>query len=151
VEWSAPGLHSSRTTPCSWSGRTTPAACNWNDSHIIASTGAYFFDLDAMDGMSAGIDIPDQPGVYAIRNGKGWYSRGDGWTTDDESGVDGDIVPATVEDLERFGFTPEELLDELRETMDDYEEGLLAYFQGSGAPPQPWAAGLADKTAPAAA
>lgn len=85
---------------------------------ILMSTGSYFFHDGEID---SGLYEDLAPGVYALLDGQPWSDKSwtdCGWEYD--GGINGTPVPATIEHLERFGFTPESLIHELRHVAFDY-------------------------------
>ena len=96
----------------------------WNDeqgdlkTYIIAHSGAYMFWSDGGECGFCGLDEPEEPGLWVLENGVPW-STGDGMWEEHDSGMDGDMVPATEERARAIsGLDTQSLAREFLDVMD---------------------------------
>lgn len=96
--------------------------------HVLAHTGAYLFwqvaDL-GYDPWELGIGQPEAPGVYVLENGTVWTDHGSPANDfERDSGIDGPLVPATVEQIAAWGFDEAKIMATLRDDLGlEWPEG----------------------------
>lgn len=83
--------------------------------HVLGHTGYVFHVTDSIEDQFYGNGV--EPGVWIFRNAKFWsYESYEG---ERDWGIDGDWEPATLADLDRFGYTAESLTVEIRDIVED--------------------------------
>lgn len=99
-------------------------------TQILAHTGPYMFyavreaGLDCQD---MGIELPEAPGLYVIKDPKPWVDHGGPWNEYEyDEGLEGTLTPATPEQIASWGFDDARLVDHLRDEME------LGFPQGMG-------------------
>lgn len=96
-------------------GKEGETACS-----CLGSTGIAFHRQDCIEDNFYGQDVEE--GLWVYEKAKAWaYQSHEGeW----DAGIDGDWRPATVEDLARFGYSPEDMDREIPDrTEEDFVEG----------------------------
>ena len=90
---------------------------------FMGMSGITFHHADAVEDNFYGAGIEE--GLWVLRDAKWWTDRDHEGGYD--SGIDGDWHPATVEDLERFGYTLETASAEIADRIEvDPDPGLAA-------------------------
>jgi hypothetical protein len=89
-----------------------------NQCYTLGTTGIWFFHTPNAE--EAGVDISGDPGIFLFTNGQPW--GGQYWTDcgyEYDSGIEGDLIPATLEDLEKMGYDVESLRTEMVAVLED--------------------------------
>ena len=99
--------------PVDETGDETACAC-------LGASGIAFYRQDSIEDNFYGENVEEGLWVYA--NAKAWAHQS--YEGEWDAGIDGDWRPATVEDLERFGYTAEDIDQEIAgHTEEEYVPG----------------------------
>jgi hypothetical protein len=110
------------------------------EAHVLMKSGISFFYTDGDGCSDCGIEEPEEPGLWILKNGKSWVGRD--WETGvvDEWGIDGDYERVTLEQAAAYaGMSVEDLIGELDEIYPyvlDYASGTVEAINR----PKDWAA-----------